>query len=259
MNLSTAQKNFWDDNGFIHLPQFFGDGTALRQWTHDMSTWPETAGKWMKYFEQTGEADEKLLCRMENFLHFHEGWKDVIYNEGLMDVLEILFHEPALLFKEKLNFKLPGGNGFTAHQDAPAFASFGQDFHITAMVSIDDTTLQNGCLEMVPGKHRAGLLEMTKDKVLSQEAIDTLTWVPLETKSGDLVLFDSYIPHRSGPNQSASARRAAYVTYNAQSQGDYRDAYYRHKRDVFPPDIERIPGKDYGDTGLYNIGNPIAE
>jgi hypothetical protein len=26
---------------------------------------------------------------------------------------------------------------------------------------------------------------------------------------------------------------------------------------VFPPEIEREPGRDYSDTGLYNIGNPI--
>jgi len=36
-----------------------------------------------------------------------------------------------------------------------------------------------------------------------------------------------------------------------------REAYYREKRAVFPPDVERIPGKDYGDSGVFNVGNPI--
>ncbi len=259
MVLSIAQKASWNDNGYLHLPQFFGDGQQLREWTEVMSAWPESAGQWMKYFETPQGASEKLLCRMECIIDFHEGWRGVIFNEQLLSILSELFGEPAILFKEKLNFKLPGGQGFTAHQDAPAFASFGQDFHITAMVSIDETTRENGCLEMVAGKHKEGLLEMTEAKVLSQNVIDALTWVPLETKAGDLVLFDSYIPHRSPPNQSNAPRRAAYITYNGQSQGDYRAAYYAHKREVFPPDIERVPGKDYGDSGLYNIGNPIAQ
>ena len=33
-----------------------------------------------------------------------------------MDVVSDLFDEPAVLFKEKINFKLPGGGGFLAHQ-----------------------------------------------------------------------------------------------------------------------------------------------
>jgi 2-aminoethylphosphonate dioxygenase len=259
MVLSAAQKAGWDKNGYLHLPQFFGEGQKLRAWTDDMSTWPESAGQWMKYFETPQGASAKLLCRMEYIIDFHEGWKSVIFNEELIKILSELFGEPAILFKEKLNFKLPGGQAFTAHQDAPAFASFGQDFHITAMVSIDETTRENGCLEMVAGKHKEGLLEMTEAKVLSQNVIDALTWVPLETSAGDLVLFDSYLPHRSPPNISKAPRRAAYLTYNGKSQGDYRDAYYAHKRKVFPPDIERVPGKDYGDSGLYNIGNPIAQ
>ena len=56
--------------------------------------------------------------------------------DNLFSILEQLFEEPAVLFKEKINLKLPGGNGFKAHQDAPAFAAFKQIFHITAMISI---------------------------------------------------------------------------------------------------------------------------
>ena len=197
-----------------------------------------------------------------------EGWTFIPITSQTSDIpaqllrkkrLGELFGEPAVLFKEKLNFKLPGGNGFTAHQDAPAFASFGQDFHITAMVSVDATTRENGCLEMAAGRHKEGLLDMTEELVLSQSAIDALDWAPLETAPGDLVLFGSIIPHRSPANRSTGPRRAAYITYNGVSQGEYRDDYYTHKREVFPPEVERVAGKDYSNTGLYNIGNPIQK
>ena len=42
----------------------------------------------------------------------------------------------------------------------------------------------------------------------------TLPWRPLEAKAGDIVFFDSYIPHRSHPNTSDRSRRAMYITYN---------------------------------------------
>ena len=47
MVLSAAQKASWDKKGFLHLPQFFGDGQELREWTDAMSRC-ESAGQWMK-------------------------------------------------------------------------------------------------------------------------------------------------------------------------------------------------------------------
>ena len=177
----------------------------------------------------------------------------------LFYILSQLFGEPAVLFKEKINLKLPKGNGFKAHQDAPAFAAFEQKYHITAMISIDQSTRDNGCLEMAYGQHQRGLLNMSSDMTLDAKVIAELSWEPLTTRPGDLVLFDSYIPHRSGPNRSAAARRAAYVTYNPHSSGNKRSNYYRNKRLIFPPEVERIPGRDYSNSGLYNIGNPIEQ
>ena len=258
--LTDKQMQDWTERGFLHLPRFFGDGQQLQDWTNELALWPETPGKWMKYFETaTDQRNSRMLCRVEYFLDFHAGWKAVIEDARLLHVLECLLGEPAVLFKEKLNYKLPGGNGFTAHQDAPAFCAFGQDFHITAMVSVDATTVLNGCLEMGVGRHKEGLFHMTADQVLSDTSISKIDWIPLETEPGDLVLFGSMIPHRSGPNRSEHARRAAYITYNAASAGTRRVDYYQQKREVFPPEVERVPGRDYSNSGLYNIGNPIQK
>ena len=61
-----------------------------------------------------------------------------------------LFGEPAVLFKDKINFKLPGGDGFKAHQDVQAGWDAYAGLHITAMVAIDETNAANGSLEMFP-------------------------------------------------------------------------------------------------------------
>ena len=258
--LTEAQLKDWQHNGCLHIPDFIKNTTQLVQWTEELIDLPETSGKWMKYFETaTDQSNPRMLCRIENFLDYHDGWKSIILSKEIFSILEQLLDEPAVLFKEKINLKLPSGNGFKAHQDAPAFAAFEQHFHITAMISIDPSTKQNGCLEMAYGEHTNGLLEMDEDKTLSQQTIDKLKWETLPTKPGDLVLFDSYIPHRSSGNNSKSARRAAYITYNAASIGSKRDEYYRNKREVFPPEVERIPGKDYSNSGMYNIGNPIRK
>ena len=75
---------------------------------------------------------------------------------------------------------------------------------------------------------------------------------------GDMLLFDSYVPHGSESNRSPHPRRALYVTYNRQSEGCRRDEYFEHKRANFPPECERVPGVDYSKGGgVYNLGNPI--
>jgi hypothetical protein len=68
---------------------------------------------------------------------------------------------------------------------------------------------------------------------------------PVPTQPGDVVFFDSYTPHASGPNLTAEPRRVLYITYNRLSAGDLRARYYADKRKNFPPDIERDPTKTY--------------
>src|SRR5262245_14080405 len=153
--------------------------------------------------------------------------------------------EPAALFKEKINFKLSGGGGFAAHQDAPAFVAFGQRYHLTMLVAVDAATVANGCLEMSTPVPVYTTLPQTAGGTLSPDVEAALPWRPIELEPGDVVVFDSYIPHRSAANRSDQPRRALYVTYNRLADGERRDAYFAHKRANFPPECERLPGVDY--------------
>lgn len=259
--LTPEQKQHWEDHGYIHLTDFFTDQEKkeLVEWVADLEARPETAGKWMKYFEKPADGSEgRLLCRVENFLQYHEGFDNLLRGERIYGILEELMGEPAVLFKEKINFKLPGANGFGAHQDAPAFTTFGQKYHITMMISIDASSVENGCLEVVEGGwHKKGMLPQDAGMALDPEFSATLDWKPVETQIGDVLFFDSYIPHGSGPNTSSRSRKALYITYNKASEGSYRDQYYADKREVFPPDVERDPNKVYGNSGVYNVANPV--
>ena len=50
---------------------------------------------------------------------------------------------------------------------------------------------------------------------------------------GDVVLFDSFLPHRSATNTSDTWRRSGYLTYNLASEGDLHAAYYRKKHETW--------------------------
>ena len=64
-------------------------------------------------------------------------------------MLAALFDEPTVLFKEKINYKHPGGGGFAPHQDATAYRFV--DHHISCMVPLDPATPASGCLYVAPG------------------------------------------------------------------------------------------------------------
>lgn len=260
--LTSEQLRFWNENGYLLLKGYFSGKMKqdLADWVGDLERRPETPGKWMKYFERSAisPGSGRLLCRVEDFLPYHDGLRELLTGDAILSIVSELMGESAVLFKEKINYKLAGGGGFASHQDAPAFVTFGQKYHITLMVGIDDATPENGCLEMVRGRHKEGIFPQSSDKTIDPQFAETLDWEYLPTQAGDVLFFDSYIPHRSGPNLSGAARRALYVTYNRKSEGERRDDYYADKRMNFPPEIERIPGKDYSSgAAIYNVGNPI--
>jgi ectoine hydroxylase-related dioxygenase (phytanoyl-CoA dioxygenase family) len=151
--------------------------------------------------------------------------------------------EDVFLFKEKINFKMPGGGGFEAHQDSQAgWSTYASNF-INAMICVDEATVENGCLEVAPGHHRRGLLRGMEP--LTDDDTKDMTFIAYPTKPGDMVLFDAYAPHRSEPNLTNTTRRMYFGTYNRASEGDHLDQYYADKRKNFPPDIEREANKEY--------------
>jgi len=213
-----------------------------------MDTWEDKPGKWMKYYEPSlNEFDpsRKLLQCIENFSQYNPGLDYFMNGSKLLGICSDLFNSPAILYKEKINYKFPHSSGFAPHQDVAAgWWRYNQSLHISCLICIDPATIANGCLEVVYGGQKNGMLS-DPWKELSAEVVQNLKFTPLELKPGDTVFFDSFVPHRSAPNTTNSSRRALYATYAIASEGDFRERYYADKRKTFPPDIERLPGEKY--------------
>lgn len=259
--LDDAAMEHWNRHGWVVLRSALsGPETAdLLRWTGEVEGWPETPGKWMRYYERrAGQPAERMLARIENYLPWHEGLAGLFGQARVRDVLASCCGEPVVLFKDKINFKLPGGAGFADHQDAPAYVDFGVDHHLTLMAPADPFTLENGCLEMAMNACERVMLPQKPDGTLREDVMAGLEVQPVLAVPGDLIVFDAWVPHRSGPNRSSGPRRVHYLTYNPASAGDHRADYYARKRQVFPPECEREPGVDYSALGRqFNLGNPF--
>ena len=258
MVLAPEQHAFWRRNGYLWIEGLLtsAETARLAAWTDELAGWSDTPGRWMRYYEKTADGG-KTPARLENFLPFHAGLDRLF--RGRFDALAgELLGEPVVFFKDKINLKSPGGAGFTPHQDAPAYADFGVPFHATVMVPIDRFTPGNGCLEMARDAAQTTVLPQNPDGTLRPEEEARFQWTPILAGPGDVIVFDSYVPHRSGPNRSAGPRRSYYVTYNRAADGDHRQAYYDRKRALFPQECERQPGVDYAALGAqFNLANPF--
>src|SRR5690606_16940734 len=132
------------------------------------------------------------------------------------------------------------GAGYAPHQDAPAYPFIAS--HVSCMVAVDDATIANGCLEVVPGRHH-DLLATDDTGCIRADVVESMQWEEVEVPAGSTLWFHSRTPHRSGPNNSPEPRRALYPTYNALSEGDLRDEYYREKLARFAEAGGRADGK----------------
>jgi hypothetical protein len=246
-SLGTTALEHFARHGWVASKLFFTaqEIADIARFADELCALPERAGAHMIYREPSLlDPNVRVIQRIENFCPYHEAFDTLIRGGRLQRAVEELLRSPALLFKDKINFKMPGGGGFEAHQDQQAGWSVYAPLFITAMVSIDHATIDNGCLEMAAGPRRVGLIGREWAPLTAQELRpDSLAAVP--TRPGDVLFFDSYAPHASKPNLSARQRRILYLTYNRASDGDRRTRYYEQKRASFPPDIERLPGVEY--------------
>jgi hypothetical protein len=126
-------------------------------------------------------------------------------------------HAPLSIFRAMVMNK-PAGQGTELpwHQDGGDVWMLDRDPLVTIWVALDDATRTNGCMEIVPGSHRTGLVSAQGSTLSGAKAAihcspDRLT--PLEVRSGHGVLLHNWLIHRSGINPSATPRRAFTACY----------------------------------------------
>ena len=229
--LTEHLRNTLQHEGYVLLRGFFSpdDVSQMQAWIEEIRQWPSGRGPHLNYYEYVD--GNKVIGRTEHFLPFHESFNSLIRSR-VFPIVEQLFGEPILLFKEKINYKYPGTGKYNPHQDIHAAdrspLAF-QPYHLNFVAFLDDASEENGCLEVVPGNFEGRELDKNPDGSLKQEVSDQLKYIPLVTIAGDALVLDTWIPHKSEKNTSAGPRRTLFLTFNAVSKGDFREEHFRDR------------------------------
>lgn len=239
-------KSFYDQKGYVILKNFLdmSEFSTFIQCAEELAEREEKPGNPMKYFEHSSHANAELLNRVENFVDENDGLKSIIRGNKLNAMLENLTLKKQILFKDKINFKLSGGGGFSVHQDAPAFSLFTQQELVVVMVPVDVSTPENGCMQVADNYFNRDLIQHVNGKI-PDEKLASIQWKNIEVSPGDVFVFSSFLIHRSADNLSPSPRRCFYLTFNRAEEGNLRQQYFEYKRKNFPPRIERTHESDF--------------
>ena len=114
--LTAEDRRMWTEEGYV----------VLRGWLS-----PENVGAMLQYVEEVqagiegplyqyeeGVGGRTVPARTEDFIDYHAGMAELLRNDGpLAAVVADLVGEDVSIYKEKINYKLPGGGGYKAHQD----------------------------------------------------------------------------------------------------------------------------------------------
>jgi phytanoyl-CoA hydroxylase len=106
------------------------------------------------------------------------------------------------------------GASFAWHQDT-GYVPIEPQEYLTCWLALDDTTLENGCIRVIPGSHRWGLQPHRRDPEIG----DMVGYegpeegVPVPIRRGQVIAFSSLLLHCSGPNTSDGSRRAYVIQY----------------------------------------------
>lgn len=156
-------------------------------------------------------------------------------------IAQLLGDEPSL-FKDKVIFKPPGMQGYKTHQDYAywQWLPAPPNSLLTVLVALDAARAENGAVEFFPGQHGTLLTAPGAPADVDESTLDGSA-VVVETSPGDVVIFHSLTPHRSGGNRSPSMRRQLYLSYNGAAHGDLYGMYYDRLRQSM---LDSMPAGD---------------
>jgi hypothetical protein len=240
---------FWHRQGYLMKRGMFTSEEVanISRVLNDIANSPDIptkkGGRW-KYFDTSlKNPKERVLNRIER-LADHEMFHRLAMDVRIHGSISAMLGDEAILFKDKANYKLPGGGKFEPHQDLqPRWDLYASSF-VSALVSIDYNLRENGCLEVAPGHHARGLIGRYHAALNASEIVN-VKFVPIELTPGDVLFFDGWTPHQSADNLSEKPRRNTYLTFNRRSEGYHRERYYEDKYNSLPPDADRDPTKSY--------------
>ncbi len=186
------------------------DATEVRQYRAGLEAFEKNTGKSLDFPE-----------RSKPYLLFD--WADaIVHHPTILDAVEDLIGPDILVYHTTMHIKEPQQDARVLwHQDDDYFHLEPVE-HVTAWVALSDASALAGCMRMIPGSHREGLIQHEERPspnhlirlgkgIYDRFADDDGVLVPVA--AGEMSLHHTHTVHASGLNRSTDRRIGVGVSY----------------------------------------------
>ena len=221
--LTQEQIDFYNENGYLGVENVLSaEEVADLQRTTD-----EFVEKSREVTEHTDVFDlepghtpqNPRVRRIKNPVLHHIVYDRTLRHDRILNIVEQLIGPGVSHNGHKLNMKYPEfGSPVEWHQDW-AFYPYTNDDLLAVGVAIDDMSLENGCLMVVPGSHKGPTYDHHQNGVFVGAVTDpnfsSDNAVPVQVKAGGISIHHVRTLHGSAPNSSSNPRRLLLLQYCA--------------------------------------------
>ena len=269
--ITDTHRQFYADNGFLvvedglsrtEIDQLNAEALAICRGDRG-----QYAG-WVGPHDDQSDADvlRQYLC-----IHFPHKISPLMYDalaqRAIVETLTNVISPNVKCMQSMLFIKAAGKPGQAWHQDEDYIPTRDRSL-AGAWMALDDATVENGCLWVIPGSHKHGILwpqhehnDRRFDCALESREFPYTDddAVPVEVKAGSIVFFNGYLLHRSLPNRAATGYRRVLVNHYMSAESllpwRYREGTGMAKQDY--RDIVMIAGRDpYAHEGITDLAKP---
>lgn len=260
---------FYLDYGYLIVPNLIPpeDIAILKKETVEI--FRGNRGKIEGLLDVKNETDEEVLKKYVA-IHFPHKIspliKDFLSHKNITEVLSKIISPNVKCMQSMLFVKAPGKAGQAWHQDEYYIPTRDQSL-VGAWIAIDNATVENGCLWIIPGSNKPGYIRRRvhnfSDEYADEDTIDVSGFksdeiIPVEVKSGSVVFFNGYTLHSSLQNKTKNSFRTALVNHymSAESMLPWdQDGKLPPTEDL--RDIVMVTGKDpYDYKGTVDVNKP---
>ena len=162
-----------------------------------------------------------VVIQIVNIWEAHNAYLSHIHHAAITAMAAQLMNTDLVrVWHDQVQYKPANVGAMTGwHQDHPAWPIIEPADLVTAWVALDDATIENGCMRMVPGSHRWGARCLrTGDGFapIAERAVtedENVKIEPIEVPAGHCNFHHCLTWHGSPPNPSGKPRRAIAVHY----------------------------------------------
>jgi phytanoyl-CoA hydroxylase len=226
MALSKEQLAFYEENGYVVVPDVVSQDVVKRLRTAITEMTEEAQAGRDARFQPAVEPDAAggvatkaaPLRKLNELVPHDEFFRSVAKSDKIVDVVAQLAGNAKriMLYSDQVFLK-PAfcGSEKPLHQDNSYFRVMPHSHGVTCWMAVDDATIENGCMNYIPGSHKLGLLphkELTKAH-LTPEGSGFGEEVPVPVKAGTAIFHHLLCLHSSKANKSDKSRRAWALHY----------------------------------------------